>query len=844
MTAARTVTSGLRDGLLRCREIDLVVRELAQRLGGIPEGLLVLANGGYGRGDITPGSDLDVILLLDGFHPNDQFIRTFVQSMWDAGLQPGHTLLHMEDLDSSLLEVPDRAAALLESRLVCGSEELAAQFEIQMRERMTSRVFRAFARAKLYEYTNRREKYGEVVRVVEPNLKTQAGGLRDMQYVFWLERARAAREGQWTLRRTCGNAILQLLGRLRRADSLTRLEARNLASAYDLILSLRTNLRQVTNRTEDTLFVPQQVPVARRMGYHGDDRAVMLAMMRAAYQSLEKIARFADEFGTLLSDLGRRAKRKPVKGVEGLYTRGGYLELDDEQLLEMAHSPESLFALIDIGAEHKVRLAGRDRHRFRRELQPLRNESPRPEVWLEPLQRWLNLPKGFAARMRRLDELDALGAWLPEWREIAGLSTGSYYHTYTVDEHTLRALERLDALPGDQPEGLPASLWKKLEDRPLVYLSVLLHDIAKGRPGDHSQVGAEMARKGLTRVGLEQWAGDVSRLVRLHLRMEQVAFRRDSKDPGVLEEFAGEVGDRRTLDALYLLTICDLSAVSKRVWTTWKGHLLAELYLETREWFTQGRRARTASIAEEASRVAPLLDGDEGRARGFIESMREEYRRVVPAVEIAEHVRAVEALRKGADFRWLIEKREGYILLTLIAWDRTGLLADIAGLLVTQGIGIREARIFTQPDGVVIDRFRAEDTQPGGVPLEERLSTIPTLWGEIATGRVTLETLLNRHRRTRRLDRTPVALVESDIAITPQADGYMVDVSGPDSIGLLYRLCSVLAGEGLDVRAARVSRRIDGIVDSFLVHDTERGLEHQAEKLNLIQQLREALDAR
>jgi [protein-PII] uridylyltransferase len=440
--------------------------------------------------------------------------------------------------------------------------------------------------------------------------------------------------------------------------------------------------------------------------------------------------------------------------------------------------------------------------------------------------------------------LDALSAWLPEWREVAGLSTGSYYHTYTVDEHTLRALERLDSLPGDMPEQLPLSLWKTFKDRPLVYLSILFHDIAKGRPGDHSQVGAEMARRGLARVGLEGWAGDVSRLVRLHLRMEQVAFRRDAKDPNVLADFAEEVGDTRTLETLYLLTICDLSAVSERVWTTWKSHLLAELYLETREWFAQGRKLRPASVAEDASRVAALLGGDESRAHGFIASMREEYRRAVPAEEIAEHVRSVEQLRKGEDFRWLIEKREGYIVLTLITWDRVGLLADIAGLLVTQGIGIREARIFTRSDGVVVDRFRAEDTQPGGVPLEERLEAIPNLWKGIAAGSVTTESLLGRHRRTRRLDRTPAAVIESDITINPHPEGYMVDVSGPDSIGLLYRLCSVLSSEGLDVRAARVSRRIDGIVDAFLVHDPNNRLDDQSLRLNLIQQLHEALDAR
>ena len=834
---------GLSSGLQRAREADRRLLKLTRKLGGVPGDVVILANGGYGRCDITPGSDLDVLVLLTG-EDRAEFVRSFVQGLWDQNLHPGHTVLHLNDIDQELIVTPDRAAALLEARVVCGDEHAVVAIEKRVNSLMNGQIFRKYVHAKDQEYYQRREKYGLVARIVEPHLKSQAGGLRDMQYVLWIDRARTAKKGSWVLPRTAVVGVTGLIASLRRRQHLNRNEARQLVDAYSMLLTLRELLRNRTGREEDILSVAHQVPIGREFGHAGSDRQVMHALMHDTYLALEKIARFADEFGPLLAEEERRKKPRPVPKWPGLSIRGNRLELEDEVIQQASLSPEHLLALIDKAEQLGVAFAGRDRHRLRRALEPLRQGVKPDNSWVPPLLKWFALKNGFASRLRRLDELDAISIWLPEWREIVALTTGSYYHSYSVDEHTLRALERLDDLPGDMTEGLPATLWDSCEQRPLVYFSLLLHDIAKGREGDHWRIGEEMARDALIRLDLEKWAGEVARLVRLHLRMEQVAFRRDSKDPAVLAEFAEEVGDQQTLDALYLITVCDLSAVSDRVWTEWKGRLLAELYLETREWFTRGKRAVPATAEEEASRVAPLLDGDENRAWSFLASMRDEYLRVVPAEEIALHVRAVEELRAGQPYRWIIERRDGYILLTLITWDRVGLLADIAGLLVTQGIGIREARIFTREDRVVIDRFRAEDIQPGGIPLQERLDRIPQLWGQLIENSITLDDLFNRFRRSRRLDKPRVAMVESEINITPRPDGFIVDVSGPDSVGLLYRLCRVYADAGLDVRAARVSRRIDGIVDAFLLHDPNGRIQAQMERLKLIQSLHEVLETK
>lgn len=828
--------------LARCHDIDTRLRALADRLGGAPEGLLVLGHGGYGRGDLTPHSDLDVLLLVRG-DAHDAFLRTFVQGLWDEGLKPGHVLLHVDDIDGDLLTTPDRASALLEARYVLGDRSLATDVERRINEVMSQRRFRSHVELKFEEYRARRAKYGEVARVVEPHLKSQAGGLRDMQFVLWIDRARAAREGNWELPVRTGGAVKGLLGRLRRDGALNENETRELSSAYDTLLELRRRLRQRTKRDEDVLHVGHQVQLAREMGFSGNDDLVMRELMRQTFNALEKVARFADEFGPLLA--GEESDADPVQLPKhpGLIVRGSRLELEDDAIRAASTDPDALLGLIGEEVDRGVTLTGRDRHRLRRELGGLRRRGPDPAIWHEPIRRLLSRKTGVGARLRRMDALDAISIWLPEWMGIVGLTTGSYYHTYTVDEHTLRAVERLDELPGDGPEGLPASLWEYYTDRPLVCFAILLHDIAKGKPGDHWEVGGEIALESLRQLGFGEWAESAKKLVEIHLRMEQVAFRRDAKDPNVLEEFARLVGDMNTLEALYLLTVCDLSAVSRGVWTQWKGHLLAELFLEMREWFAVGKTARPASVEDQAQRVAPHLGGDEILARNFLASMREEYRRAVPEEEIAQHVSAARDVASQGGYRWITQRREGYVVVTLIDRDRSGLLADVAGLLVTQGIGIREARIFTREDGIVVDRFRAEDIQTGGVPVEDRLAEVPRLWGELSEGGVTLDQLLSKFRRTRRLDRHPAAYVESEIRISPHPSGALIDVSGPDSVGLLYRLCSVIAGEGFDVHAARVSRRIDGIVDAFLLHDPKGRLSEQHVRLNLIQKLREAADA-
>jgi len=842
---------GVRTALRRTADADRRLRTLLQPLDTSGKNLAVFATGGYGRCDLSPYSDLDLIILLRGDpEPHEEAIRRLVQGLWDAGLHPGQTVLHLDDIDHDLLAIPDRAATLLEVRTLWGEEELLEEFARLLNTRFTANSWATFVSVKQEEFDARRARYGKVTRVVEPHLKAQAGGLRDMHHVFWLERARTALEGRWTPTRRCGSEIASFLGRMRAAGQLTVEESTRLFEAYDLLLRLRDTLRTLKREAEDKLLVMDQPAVSRMLGYRGTDREVMRDLMRAVFESNERISRFAVEFGAFLAEHSLHSKplHAPIEGLEGISQSNGRLELSQGALERVARSPEQLVALVDTSVRMELPLSGRSRHDLRRLLALGTGPCAEPAEWGKAIAPWFRLQKGFARRLRVLDELDVIGRFLPEWLEIVGLTTGSYYHSYTVDEHTLMALERLDNLPDDGPEGLPAAVWHSLEERAILYLALIFHDIAKGRvEGEHHSVeGARLVEGALFRLGWQEWTEPVAKLVLHHLRMEQVAFRRDFKDPAVLQEFAEQIENPGQLAWLYLLTICDLSAVNPRVWTAWKGRLLAELYLETRSWFERGAQPEEATVALGLARVAPLIADDiasSDMVLDFLASMREEYRRAVPAEEIASHVRAAASLRSGTPFHWQIDARQGFIILTLITRDRVGLLAQITGLLVTQGIGIREARIFTRKDGIIVDRFRAEDIERNGTPLDERLNRIPQLWKQLSEGTLLIDELLARFQRRRRLDRSPAALVEAEISATPSPSGILIDVAGPDSMGLLYRLCSIFAERGYDVRAARVSRRLDGVMDNFVVHDPGGRLETAEGRADLIRRIREAIDA-
>jgi [protein-PII] uridylyltransferase len=839
--------AALERALERTAKADQTVRSLLHPFRNQAEGLLVLATGGYARADLAPHSDLDIVILLDDPKKHEETVKAFVQALWDSTYQPAQTVVTLKDLDSRLFTIPDKASSLLETRVLWGDKKLASLYETRVNQLITDDVYSEYVVRKQEEFAARRVKFGAVPRVIEPHLKNEAGGFRDLHHVFWLERAQTAQQNRWQVRKRRGNMLLSFFRRLQTDNQLSDFEMEELAEAYGFLLAVRESLHRFKQKSEDRLTVTEQPGIALELGYLGSERLTMIDLMREVYLATEKHSRFCEEFGPRFAHPEMDTEQNldsPIQLPDQLRISHNRLELPPKALTLYATDPNLLGALVDSSVEAGLPFSGRSRHALRRALHVSKGSQHDVTSWTDLIRRWLQLPSGFSQRMRRLDELDAIHLWLPEWMEITGFTTGSYYHRYTVDEHTLRAIDQLDKLPASGIHSDPKSLWDECEFRPLVYLSLIFHDIAKARGIDHSGEGARMAEDALKRIGLEQWAEGVAKLVRIHLRMEQLAFRRDFSDPDIVAEFVSMVEDENSLAALYILTVCDLNAVRSGVWTTWKGRLLSELYHVTLQILHHGLDSRRGSVEQEVQRVAPLLteSGNEhDRAEEFISALEVDYRRSVPAEEIANHLETVDSLHRGdLNHKWLIKTPPGFVIITLITRDRSGLLADVTGLLTAQGIGIREARIFTRPDGIIIDRFRCEDIEPTQLPLQDRLRQIPVHWSKLSAGELKMDDLFARFQRRTRVDRKTVVEVVSDVTIHPLINGAMLDVSGADSVGLLYRLCSIFAEEGFEIRSARVTGKVDGIMDSFLIKDPSGRLESKDQQEELMRRLHDA----
>lgn len=844
--------SSSHDGILSAldstADADRTLRHYLQKLIPNQERLAILAVGGYGRCDNSPQSDLDLIILFDQMSgQTESALKQFIQLLWDHKLTPAQTAVKMEDINGEYLSIPDRASALLEARLLWGDRSIARELDEKVNKEFTSEVMQLFITRKRQEQQQRHQKYGSDVRVVEPHLKSQAGGLRDLHHVFWIYQATVAYTSQWKLRRKRVNQIVSFFLQLKNEAILTEEDLEELLSAYNFLLRIRESLQSISGRSEDVLAVGFQPDVGRMLGFSGKERIVMRKCCRTLYLNMDKLARFSEEFSDIFSiplDMNPISE-KNIQGFRGVRERSGRLQIDHDLMDYYARSPERLLALVDYSVERECSFTGDSRHLLRKAIGSYWRGMKNVHAWGEPLRKWLTLESGFERRLRILSELNAIAVWLPEWDEINGLSTGSFYHNYAVDEHTLRGLAELEEIRDGNAGKHPEKIWSQARHRDWVYMAILFHDIAKGRRGDHSLAGAQLAREALHRLQWDDLSGPISTLVRLHLRLEQVAFRRDTSDPLVIAAIGREIPSKEMLDALYLLTICDLRSVRDGIWSTWKGKLLSELYETLKNWFISGGMIPEITVDEEVNRVARRLKEVKStpeEARKFIETMQEEYRRVIPAEEIVLHLEMMQKLLDGEPWVWHIIPEEGYIILTIVTSDRIGLLADVAGLLVSQGIGIREARIFTRDDGVVIDRFRAVDIDPEGVPIEERLDKIIPLWRSLMEGEVTLMKLLEGYHRKFRKVQQRTAVTETEVSISPSGNRYLLDLSGPDRVGLLYRLCQMLAKLGLNVKAARVSARIDGIQDALLLEDSGSLLSTSRGRMKVLDLLRGAMN--
>lgn len=795
--------------LLR-RQTAMVDRQLKEMWASaaMPRNAALAAVGGYGRGEQFPCSDVDLLMLLSA--PADAIlarkIEAFIGTLWDIGVEVSHSVRTVDECVTLAATDVTVQTTLLEARLLAGKRELFARFVRRMRDALDPAEF---MQAKLLEQQQRHARYAATT--LEPNIKESAGGLRDLQTILWI--ARAAEIGKsWR--------------DLARRGVVTLAEAREIHQHEQFLQSLRIRLHYRAGRREDRLLFDFQTALAREIGLH--DRPHRLASERLM-QRYHRTAKAVSQLNAIvLQNLDARIAPPRDKEYhpinERFGTRDELLEARDERLFE--RYPGAIlesFLLLQQRHELKGMSAAtlRALWRARRLINPaFRRDSPNRERFLQILKSSSHVERA----LRRMNENGVLGRYLPSFGRIVGQMQHDLYHVHTVDEHILRVIRNLRrfSIPELAHEfPLCSRLMSDFARPEVLYLAALFHDIAKGRGGDHSQLGTVDARRfcrehGLAREDIEL----VSWLVENHLVMSITAQKQDIADPAVVQAFAQRVGDERHLIALYLLTVADIRGTSPRVWNAWKAKLLEDLFRATRRLLAGDRPTLASSLQarqEEARAKLRRYAVPEDAERKLWAQLDEAYFLRHEPQEIAWHARMlyyrVESREPVVKAR-LSPAGEGLQVMIYVP-DQKELFARICSFFERISYDIYEAKIYTTRHGYALDSFQVQDPDNRRPQYHDVIGLIEHDLAERLLHKTPLPPL-TRPRLSRQLRHFPIS---PEVNIQPDEKGtsWVLSVIAGDRPGLLSRIARVLTAYDINLHTAKINTLGARAEDVFII---------------------------
>ena len=785
----------------------------------VGERLTVMAVGGYGRGEMAPHSDVDIAFLTPIKQTPwcEQVIEAMLYFLWDLGLKVGHSSRSLDEMVRMARGDLTIRTAQLEGRYVWGDQALFDEAQARFRAEVVAGTERDFITEKLAERNERHKRLGDSRYVVEPNVKEGKGGLRDLHTLYWI--------GKY-LHKVRDPSELVTVG------LLTPAEYRKFRRAEDFFWAVRCHLHTITRRAEDRLTFDLQREVATRMQFA--DRPGKSSVERFMQYFFLQAKHVGHLTGLFLAQLeeqsgkkqprgllaGFRARRRMVSGYPVFGGRinvpgDGWFAEDPVRLLE-------IFTLADSNGfelhPEAMRLAVRDA----RLIDPLRKDPRANALFLDLLTSHHDPENA----LRWLNEAGVFGRFVPDFGRVNAQMQFDMYHHYTVDEHTIRAiglLVRIERGEMKQDHPLATALVHKIVNRRALFASVLLHDIAKGRRGDHSVLGAEVALKLCPRFGLDEKETElVSWLVRNHLAMSATAFKRDLADWKTITDFVAQVESIERLRLLALLTIVDIRAVGPGVWNGWKRQLIHVLYEAAEERLRLGhvQHGRPERIAAKQAAVAELLGKRAGLVKSVGKQLSDAYWIAEPDDIIAMNLTQFDAAAgKSLDVHTEYYAARGATLVTVIAADHPGLFYRIAGGIHLAGGNIIDARIHTARNGTAVDNFLVQD--PLGRPFSEegQLARIRTMIGDALGGKLKLVPQLAARPLAR--PRAHAFEVAPRVEFDNQASNRftVVEVSARDRPALLSRLARALFEAKLIVHSAHIATYGERAVDNFYVTD-------------------------
>ena len=797
----------------RCQLVDDILRSLWQE-ARLPLGLSLVAVGGYGRRELFPASDVDLLFLLPDnvARETERQLEELIGLLWDIGLDIGHSVRTVwQCVDEASRDITVQTN-LLEARLICGSRSLFADFAGKVRAQLDPK---AFFKGKRLEQDERYVRYQETPYALEPNCKESPGGLRDLQVILWISRAAGLGES-WN--------------DLARLGYITRGEALQLKGLETFFRHARIRLHYLTGRREDRLLFDHQEAVARQFGIAaGRTRRASELLMQRYFRTAKSVTQLNT---ILLQNLGAEifpeANKAPIVINARFQMDHELLDVRSEDVFEKTPSAilES-FLIMQQRAELKGMTARtlRALWRARRLIGPdFRRDPHNRATFLQLFQQ----RRGLVHELRRMNQYGILGRYIPAFRRIVCQMQHDLFHVYTVDQHILmvvRNLRRFTMPEFAHEYPFCSRLIAGFEKHWLLYLAALFHDIAKGRGGDHSKLGMPDARRFCREHGLvEEDTALVVWLVQHHLSMSNVAQKQDLADPDVVRAFAGLVGDERRLTALYLLTVADIRGTSPKVWNGWKGKLLEDLYNATLRLLRGASPHQALGIGErqeEARRLLRYFGLRQGVEEAFWKELDTVYFLRHDAEEIAWHTRTL--YHRPAPGEPVVKARlphigEEGLQVMVYAPDQPHLFARLCGFFSRLGYSIVEAKIHTTRHGYALDSFMLLDPD-GTLAYRDMISLIEhELAARLAAGGGPEKAASGRiSRQVRNFPITP----EVQIRSTEKAGQCLLSIIAADRPGLLFTVASTLDEHTINVHTAKIATLGERVEDTFLISGAE-----------------------
>jgi [protein-PII] uridylyltransferase len=822
---------------------DELIKESLIHLG-FPQlsGISIIATGGYGRKELCPYSDIDLLFLYSPTKKSlvESAAQRLLYSLWDLNLQIGHSIRTIDEcFEISLNEDTTILTSLLDGRFITGDIKAYNNYDRKLFLEFLPTISSRFIRRKLEENEQRTDKFGRSIYLLEPNIKEGEGGLRDIHAALWIAQAKFK---------------LKEFKELLYKGILTERELNVFNKGLDFLLQIRTRLHYLADRAENILRFDYQEKIARFLGYKDTELPAVERFMRIYYLRGNLIK---EQSKKLIDRCIFRPKitfssQKTVLLDKGLVIQGGVLSASSRRIFR--ENPQNFFKCFEYADKYDIKMSKYLLDLIRENVK-LIDETMRNDPGLNSsFLSLLSNGKAVSDMLFEMNRLRLLGRYIPEFGKIVCMVQHDAYHVYTVDIHSIFMIREIENLINGKYEQEFSHLTKisrGISSRHILYLACLLHDIGKGEGRDHSQKGAQMIPKIAERIGLTvEEIEKLQFIVKHHLIMPHFSQRRDLHDESLIIRFAKSVKTVETLSLLYLLSFADIRSVGPDVWTNWKGMLLEELYLRTAVILDEGE-FKKEGLGERAKRftgdVVKLVKRDisEDWAKKILGGMPYSYFAGYSPHKIAHHLKLIRKFIKGVGTDVVFHPGEEYDEFTYWGFDKPGIFSRLCGVLTGNGINILGARIVTRDDGRILDVFYVNRLGKSTHAEKNLWSKVNEDLNNVLKGAADVAQIVSRRKKHKPIYVKPIPKHPTRVEIDNESSesSTIIDVYTYDRVGLLYDITKAIADLGLSITYAKISTKVDQVADVFYVNEINGGKVHDQNKLNQIKSIFKTIDS-